>query len=309
MKPLVTIGLGTRDRSEMLREALVSLENLVIPNEVSIQLLVCENGVSNTAEKIVVDLKQKLPFKVKFIIEEKEGIVYMRNRILDEAIKSESEMLAFFDDDEVVDKNWLVKLLEAKEKFSADIVQGHIIQNFPDVDNLDLVKEFFPGSFKKETGADLLEAYTNNVLFDLSLVRNSSIRFDAKFNLTGGSDSFFFSQLKKNSASIIFCKEAIVTEKIPTSRASIDWVLSRFYRNGYTKYHIDKMKFGKIRALTRGIQMVYRAVKKCVFTKKKTKLEKTVEGILLQKRCLRAKGTFHAMLGVPFAEYDVIHGD
>ncbi len=308
MKQLITIGLGTRDRPSMLEEALNSLIDLILPNDIDVKLIVCENGESHKSQKIIADHSEKLPFKVTLLNESKKGIVYMRNRILKEAIESNSTMLAFFDDDEVVDKNWLVNLCKTKTKYSANIVQGHVEQRFPPVDNLELLKEFFPGSFQKSTGDELHDAYTNNVLFDLSLVKEHDLQFDERFNLTGGSDSFFFTQLKRKGARIVFAKEAVVTEAIPASRANIDWVFFRFYRNGYTKYLMDIGRFGKIKAFRIGFRMVRKTILKCVLKRKIMRTTLSRENVLLTKKCMRAKGTFHAMMGVPFSEYNVTHG-
>jgi len=293
----------------MLEMVLESLVHLKVPEKTDVQMILCDNGSLRETKEIVQGFEKRLPFKVIFLKEEATGIVYMRNRILEKAINIGAAFLAFLDDDEEVDQNWLVRLDQVRVKFSAQVVQGNVQQQFPVVPNLDLLTKFFPGSFDKNTGDELNDAYTNNVLFDLSLVRLHGLRFNNRFNLTGGSDSFFFSQLKEKGARIVFAKDAVVTETIPISRANIEWVLFRFYRNGYTKYLMDVQRLGKLVAFRRAIKTVYKAFKECAFNKKTTAMQPQDESILLQKKCLRAKGTFHALMGIPFTEYDVIHGD
>ncbi|MEP1094355.1 MAG: glycosyltransferase family 2 protein [Cyclobacteriaceae bacterium] len=309
MKPLIAIGLGTRDRPKMLSQILESFARLKLPEEVVVKLIICENGSSKEVKELVSEFEKKLPFEITFLQETVIGIVFMRNMILNEAINNGSSFLAFVDDDEQVDPHWLVRLEEARVKFSADVVQGHVEQHFPLVPNLDLLQKFFPGSFDKNTGDELDVAYTNNVLFDVSLVRNLGLRFNERFNLTGGSDSFFFSQLKEKGARIVFCKEAIVTETVPESRANIEWVLSRTYRNGYTRYLMSVEKLGKTRAFLKGLKTVFKVLECYMMKRSRLGKQPSEQDISVQRKCLRAKGKFDAMIGVPFTEYHVMHGD
>ncbi|MEP5614126.1 MAG: glycosyltransferase family 2 protein [Cyclobacteriaceae bacterium] len=308
MKPLISIGLGTRDRPKMLEQVLESLTVLNLPEAMDVELIVCDNGSSSDTITLVEKIEKQLSFKATLLKEEQQGITYMRNRILRAALDNGAAFLAFIDDDEVVNENWLKKLIEAKIQFAADVVQGHVEQHFPEVPHLDLLKKFFPGSFETNTGDQLKDAYTNNVLFDLTLVRQHGLKFNERFNLTGGSDSFFFSQLQEKGARIVFTREAIVTETIPVSRANLDWVRFRFYRNGYTKYLMDVVRLGKIRAFGKGLKTISKTAGNCM-VRNKTRMQPSVEDLLLQKKCLRTKGIFHAMIGKSFAEYDVIHGN
>ncbi|WP_425392921.1 glycosyltransferase family 2 protein [Ekhidna sp.] len=308
MKPLIAIGLGTRDRPEMLKEALNSLINIHLPEEVDVLLIVCDNGSTDESFKVVQNLEEKTPFKVSYLKEERQGIAYMRNRILEKALDEKATYLAFFDDDETVDEDWLVELTNARIKYSAHVVQGRLEQKFPEISDSKIVKKFFPGDFNKNSGDDLNEAYTGNVIMDISFVVSNNLRFNHRFNLTGGSDSYFFRQMKKNGARIVYCKEAVATETIPESRASINWILSRFYRNGYTKYLMDVADYGKYKAFWMGFLYVFKSVKTCISVTFSS--HKSIDEIKMKKlnRCLRAKGVLHAMFGVPFEEYTSIHG-
>ena len=115
----------------------------------NVQLILCENGKSKTAWNIQKKYAEKLPCEISYLKEERIGIVYMRNRILDEAINNSLGFSRFFDDDEIVSDDWLIQLNAARIRFSADVVQGHIVQEFPKVPNLDLLRKFFPGTFAK----------------------------------------------------------------------------------------------------------------------------------------------------------------
>lgn len=307
MKQLVAIGLGTKNRPQMLKEALESLVTLQIPEVINVHVIVCQNGNQSDISDMINSYRYLFAFDLSYLEEDRPGIVFVRNAILEKAKELEANQLAFFDDDEAVDSKWLVNLLEAKHKFGADIVQGHVVHRFPQSANTELLGKVYPGSFRNDSGDDLQEAYTNNVLFDLSLATKNQITFNPRFNLTGGSDSFFFVQLKEKGGKIIFCKEATVTESVPESRSTIQWVLYRFYRNGYTTHLMNVQRLGRVKAFFKGFKYVFNSFKQCGFKKKP--LPQNESEVQLHNRCLRAKGILHAMLGIPFSEYHVTHGN
>ncbi|GAB4235994.1 MAG: hypothetical protein Tsb0034_10370 [Ekhidna sp.] len=291
----------------MLREAVESLIMMDVPTDFEMIFIVCDNGTTFDAYEIIGDLLRKIPFDSFLIKEENQGIAFMRNRILEEALTKGADYLAFFDDDEKVDKSWIIELTNAMLKYSANVIQGEVLQNFPEGVDTEILRRYYPGSFSEQTGKELNDAYTNNVIFDLSMIKSYNLRFSNRFNITGGSDSYFFRKLKSYGAKIVFCKEAIVTETIPKSKASIDWILSRYYRNGYTKHLMDVADYGKYKAFWVSFKYVFKSVKSCLsllFSKSK------VDDWKMKKlnRCLRAKGMLHAMFGLPFKEYELIHG-
>ncbi|SNS59242.1 Glycosyltransferase, GT2 family [Ekhidna lutea] len=308
MKQKIAIGLGTKDRPEMLKRSLRSLVDLITPEGTELLLLVCENGNSSDALGIVENIKTRLNLNVIFFYEKKAGIVFMRNAILEKALSEQASYLAFFDDDEEVTPHWLLNLNKARVDYNAEVVQGHLIQNF-EVEVDSLVQDYFPGSFDNQTGEYLEVAYTNNVLIDLEPIKRHNLRFNAKFNLTGGSDSLFFIELRRIGAKVVFCKEAVVAETIPASRSNIDWLLQRSYRNGYTKFMIESELRGTWRSFLFGLGFVYNVVKTSLFSPFTRNRKLNEKEFLRLKKINRAKGIIHAMIGIPFSEYETTHGN
>lgn len=309
MKHSVIIGLGTKNRPKMLEQALESLVAMNVPDGVEVRLIVCENGKLESCRSIVEEFHNRVSFGVSYLREERDGIVFMRNRILGEAMKANPDYLAFFDDDETVTPNWLIALYNTSQMYAADVVQGHVDQRFPQVQGIELIRRFFPGSFDACTGGELQQAFTNNVLFKAEWVRVHHLKFNERFNLTGGSDSFFFSTLKEMGAKIVFSKEAVVVEDVPESRANIEWIFSRAYRNGYVRFLMNVERYGKVRASIKAVKMVYKPLLICLFQRDKDRHLNNEGDILKMKRCLKAKGMYHAMRGIQFAEYTFIHGN
>ena len=73
-------------------------------------------------------------------------------------------------------------------------------------------------------------ASTANLLLDLDQV--GDLRFDERFNLTGGEDTLFTRQLVARGGTIVWCDEAVVVDHIRVSRLSRHWVLQRHFSAG-----------------------------------------------------------------------------
>ena len=302
---LLSVGLATYQRPEMLRNALESLVQISIPKDVQVQLILCENSIDNKSSLLLDEFKERLKIDAQYVQEPNKGIVFARNKILQVAISSGANFLAFFDDDEQVAPDWIESMYRCIVENEAHVVQGRVEPVFPPDESLKEAKKYFPSSPKERTGALLREAYTNNVLFDLAFVARRKLRFDLRLNDSGGSDSLFFSQLAKEGAKIIFCNEALVTETVPESRASIKWLRRRIYREGFNKKRIEKIMGGSKTGFWEAMKQLINYFKFRMLEKKNISDEKKVE---YRFASLRSLGMFHSIIGIKISYYDKIDG-
>lgn len=225
----VAVCIGTFRRRELLRNLLAGLACLtfrgVSPPE--IEIIVIDNDPSASAKEICESVT--LPHSIRYVVEPRRGIAYVRNRALAEA--KGANFIAFIDDDEVPSEGWLDELLVASEIFAADIVSGPVLPRYaPGV--AEWVKR--GGFFDRpnfDTGTFLECCSTNNVLLR-SEVLNVVPRFDDRFQLTGGEDTQFFSRVHRAGGKIVWCREAIAHETVPKERATLEWILRRGYQSG-----------------------------------------------------------------------------
>lgn len=103
--PSLTIAICTKDRPENLERCLQSLQELVKQTS-GLEILVIDNAPSDERTKQLVN---SLPW-VLYVREPKPGLDFARNQALHSA---NGEILAFLDDDVVVDRRWLVGLMTA----------------------------------------------------------------------------------------------------------------------------------------------------------------------------------------------------
>lgn len=100
--PSLTIAVCTRDRVQDLEQCLASLVSLSYPG--FLEVLVVDNA-SATGE--TADLCSRFAPRVRYVREERPGLDWARNRAIAEANGS---IVAFTDDDCVVDPNWAVQV-------------------------------------------------------------------------------------------------------------------------------------------------------------------------------------------------------
>lgn len=103
--PSVTIAICTKDRPENLARCLQSLQELVKQSS-QLEILVIDNAPSDDRTQKLVD---SLPW-VRYVREPKPGLDFARNQALQSAT---GEILAFLDDDVVVDRRWFKGLMTA----------------------------------------------------------------------------------------------------------------------------------------------------------------------------------------------------
>ena len=120
VKPLlprpVSVVVCTRDRSHALRRCLRALTKLNYPDY---EVVVVDNASVGTE---TADIVAATPFR--YVREDRPGLDWARNRGLAE---SQHEIVAYVDDDAVVDSNWLAAIVAAFEDPVVDVVTGLVL--------------------------------------------------------------------------------------------------------------------------------------------------------------------------------------
>lgn len=104
--PSLTIAICTRDRAARLERLLGSLAALPKRGFASATVLVVDNASSDSSTREAVE---RFP-DMRYAFEPRGGLDFARNRALREA---DGDLLAFLDDDVVVDRGWLDGLYDA----------------------------------------------------------------------------------------------------------------------------------------------------------------------------------------------------
>ncbi len=89
------------------------------------------------------------------------------------------------------------------------------------------------------TGTQIANAATNNLLLDLAEVRRTGLRFNIAFGLSGGEDTLFTRMFVAGGVSIVWDRDASVSEKIRPERLNRSWFLRRAFSYGSTDARVN----------------------------------------------------------------------
>lgn len=246
----VAVCVCTRRRPKMLRACLDSLIAQVAPKGWQIALIVVENNESPCCSNIVAEVRKGSPFSVEYVNEKEIGIPFARNRAIAAAGALGTEWIAFIDDDEVAEPNWLVRLCARAEQPGVDVVQGPVRYEYPT-----LTPDWMPhrSITFRESGQTLRTAFTNNVMFRRALtdVAELGLSFDTHLRFSGGSDTDFFNRAVEQGAHIVWEQAAVVSEYVPDSRVGLGWQLKRAFRVATNASESDLRRRGFLRTLAR----------------------------------------------------------
>jgi GT2 family glycosyltransferase len=225
-KPIV-VAMLTYRRPGDLAEAIPAILGHSTASVPAATLVVVDNDPQASARDTVEGFADR---GVRYLHEPKPGIAAARNRALTSAPRG--ALLIFIDDDERPQDRWLELLLATYERHQSAAVVGPVISEY-DVEPDEWIRagRFFDRR-RLPTGTRVDVAATNNLLLDLDQVDALGLRFDEKFGQSGGSDTLFTRQLVAAGGEIVWCDEAVVTDKVPAARLTHRWVLNRAFRSG-----------------------------------------------------------------------------
>ena len=238
----VTVCVCTRRRPQLLRACLNSLIAQKPPAGWHVSLLVIENDNSARSEAIYAEARTRASWllAMEYVLETEIGIPFARNRALDSVSALKTDWIAFIDDDEVAEADWLAVMCAAAERSGVDGVQGPVRRVYPDgtPDWLRRVSlRILP------SGEPLDSVGTGNVMFRRILADRVG-GFDTWFRFSGGEDRDFFFRAIDSGAHIIWEQSAVVSETVVPSRMTIRWQLAHAFRTALMANHIRTRRHG-----------------------------------------------------------------
>ncbi len=117
-RPRLCVATITHRRPVMLGALLASFTNVRSPAGMELCFLVVDNDRRRSAKASVAAFAASVAGEARYVMEPQSGIPFARNRALNEAHAMGADFLAFVDDDEIVDADWLVEMIGALRSYA-----------------------------------------------------------------------------------------------------------------------------------------------------------------------------------------------
>lgn len=229
----ISVCVCTFKRPEMLAELLSGLMRQKTDGQFTTSIVVVDNDRSESARPIVERFQREQIIPVEYFVEREQSIALARNRTVANA---KGELLAFIDDDEVPNDDWLLTLYKALEKYHVDGVLGPVPPRFavPPADWIIKAGVFErPNSQKYVTGKPLeaTQTGTGNALIRRSAFEAVETPFRPQFG-SGGEDIDFFRRAIAKGKIFVWCDEAVAYETVPQERTRVKVQMKRALLRG-----------------------------------------------------------------------------
>jgi glycosyltransferase involved in cell wall biosynthesis len=225
----IDVCVCTYKRPELLKRLLRELAGQETRGLFTYSVVVVDNDRLRSAEAVVLDFAATSTVPVTYDVEPVQNICLARNRGIAHAA---GEFIAFIDDDEFPEKQWLLKLYQAADRDDVAGVLGPVKSHFDEKPPDWVIGcKFFdrPGH---PTGFVIhwAEGRTGNVLLKRSILPPGELPFDPKFHRGGDTD--FFRRMAEKGHIFIWCDEAVVFEVVPPARWTRAFMLKRALLRG-----------------------------------------------------------------------------
>ncbi len=218
-------------RRAHVAKTICSIANLELPAGCKLHIIIADNDEIDSARHIVQQTAQETGMDMTYLYAPAFNIPVARNACLDAAT---APLLAFIDDDELVTPGWLKAMLSTMERTHADVVLGPVHAVYNDTCPDWIRKGNFHSTSPVFTEEKIKTVYSGNVLMRRLAPAIKDLRFRKELGRAGGEDTAFFSAVYKRGAVIAYAPEAVITEAVTCERASLLWLLRRYFRFGLT---------------------------------------------------------------------------
>ena len=153
----------------MLDRCLESLAMQLVDDSLRISIIVVDNEAEPNSRRAALTVTSNSPFPVHYVHQPKRGIALARNAAADKALALQVDWLAFIDDDETAEPDWIAQLMHP-DYLDVSVLMGRNMAVYP----MPLPFWVQVKEGKGEEGQRLKTAYTGNVRFSMALLHGAS---------------------------------------------------------------------------------------------------------------------------------------
>lgn len=220
----ISIVVCTYNRGRSLEKTLQSLNRLNLPEENQVELILVDNNSKDDTKKIVSDFSPVARFPVRYVFESRQGLSHARNRGVAEAA---GEILAFTDDDVLVDENWLANISDCFRREDIACAGGKIFPIWEVDPPKWLTSELYKFLAILDLGNDPVELREDSIFGANLIIRSAMFEKYGVFNpdvgrtdgkLYAGEESEFIERMLVGGERVFYLPNLIVHHYIPKNR-------------------------------------------------------------------------------------------
>lgn len=243
----VSICICTCNRPRMLERLLDALRHVDLGDlELEgVDIVVVDNDPSGAARGVCAQASRSHPFPIHLAEETRRGIAFARNRAVAEALARRADFIAFLDDDDIPQRDWLLELLSRQRETGADLVGGTWRwQIEPQASVWARLAPMFKTRdvSKRKRGIPSWMA-TCNVLIGRRAVEclgPEPTVFSHDFGDLGSEDTDFFIRARNGGATIEVAEKSVVNRYYEDHRLTVRGMLRYAFRRGNAEVHLTR---------------------------------------------------------------------
>ena len=227
----ICVCICTYKRPELLKGLLDALSTQHTNNRFTYSIVIADNDKSETGRPVANEYAANPKVCVKYCVEPRQNIALARNKAVANSI---GQFVAFIDDDELPNQDWLLTLFTTCEQFEADGVLGPVKRRFDERPPKWLLKSHLYERPVCPTGSVVAwhEARTGNVLLRKHIFEGGEAPFRPEFR--AGEDQDFFRRMIDRGYVFIWSADGAVYELVPRARWKRRYMLKKALLRGAT---------------------------------------------------------------------------
>lgn len=228
--PHISVCICTYKRPSLLKRLLDGLGCQETKSRFTYSIVVADNDHLQSGAAVVAEFASS-SVPIKYCVEPRQNIALARNQAVANA---EGDFIAFIDDDEFPEQDWLLTLFNACAAYKVDGVLGPVKPHFDQTPPLWIAKSHLFDRPVNATGTPVVwqEARTGNVLFKREILPAAGEPFRPEFR--AGEDQDFFRRMIESGRAFIWAAEPVVYEVVPPARWKRGYMLRKALLRGAT---------------------------------------------------------------------------
>lgn len=245
----ISVIICTYNRSDNLTIVLDSILRSDISADVEYEIIIIDNNSTDNTKKVVERYCKQNKW-IRYLFEERQGKSFALNTGID---KAKGEIIAFTDDDVILDKYWLKSIRQAFDEFDCSCFGGKVIPLWPEevpnwltkdgpfkISGGAIVQHDLGGEPKLYNGTTFSPPGANIFMKKEVFSRHGNFRTDISNKgkeVRLGEDFDFIYRLKKKGEKVMYYPKAIIYHPVHESKLN-----KRYFEQFW-------FAFGKARAI------------------------------------------------------------